>query len=118
MGNQESTETLADRLNAEPIIFRGSTSTELLTIVFCGAVFWLPLSLFIAILLGSWSLMMGITGFGIILTTYLGTTLFQHIKRGRPDFYYQHLVIIKLNNWGFRKAQLVLKTTHWSQGRE
>lgn len=118
MESTGQTEILADRLNAEPVIFRGSTSTELLAIVTIASIFWLPFSLFIAISLGELTMFLGIATIGIILSVFFGSTLFQSIKRGRPDFYYQHLVIIKLHKLGLRRAQLVLKSCAWTQGRE
>ena len=45
------TETLADRLNQEPVIFRGSSSSELGMILLCAVVFWVPFALTIAALL-------------------------------------------------------------------
>ena len=54
-------EILADRLNAEPAIFKGCSSSELGMIVGLAIVIWLPLSLLLAWLLafgiyriGSW----------------------------------------------------------------
>jgi conjugative transfer region protein (TIGR03750 family) len=118
MENTESTETLGDRLNAEPVIFRGSTSTELLVIFTCAVAFWVPFGLLIAILIGKIPMVLGIASIGILATVFFGSTLFQYLKRGRPDFYYQHQVIIKLHKWGFRKSRLVLNTAAWSLGRD
>jgi conjugative transfer region protein (TIGR03750 family) len=118
MENTESTETLGDRLNAEPVIFRGSTSTELLAVFTCAVAFWIPFGLFIAILIGKVSMVLGIAAIGVLATVFFGSTLFQYLKRGRPDFYYQHLVIIGLDKFGFRKARLILETAHWSLGRD
>lgn len=118
MQNTESTETLGDRLNAEPVIFRGSTSTELL-VIFTGAVaFWIPVGLFIAIVIGKIPMVLGIAAIGVLATVFFGSTLFQYLKRGRPDFYYQHRVIIKLHKLGFRKSRLILNTAAWSLGRD
>jgi conjugative transfer region protein (TIGR03750 family) len=46
-------EILADRLNAEPVIFKGCSSSELGMIVGLAIVIWLPLSLLVAWLLGA-----------------------------------------------------------------
>ena len=46
-------EILADRLNAEPAIFKGCSSSELGMIVGLAIVIWLPLSLLLAWLLGA-----------------------------------------------------------------
>ena len=44
---------LADRLNAEPVIFKGCSSSELGMIVGVSVLIWLPLSLLIAWLIGA-----------------------------------------------------------------
>ena len=48
-----STETLADRLNQEPVIFRGSTNSELGVILLCAVVFWVPMGLIIGAFMGA-----------------------------------------------------------------
>ena len=52
---------------------------------------------------------LGISAVGVLLTVFFGSTLFQRIKRGRPDNYYQHIMIIKLNKLGIKKSQLIQK---------
>ncbi len=118
MINEESSETLADRLNNEPVIFRGSTNTELGMILLVAVVFWVPAGLLIATLLGSISMSLGITAFGVLLTVFFGSTYFQHIKRGRPDNYYQHSMIARLSRLGLRKTTLIQKHGTWSLGRD
>ncbi|HFD11717.1 MAG TPA: TIGR03750 family conjugal transfer protein, partial [Crenotrichaceae bacterium] len=88
----EHTETLADRLNLEPVIFRGSSSSELTVILILATVFWLPMALLIAILFGVGPMGLGAAGLCILATVVIGSTVFQRIKRDRPDFYYQHLL--------------------------
>ena len=75
-------EILADRLNAEPVIFRGCSSSELGMIVGVAVVLWLPLSLLLAWLLGAITMGFGIAGVGVVATVVVCATLFQRIKRG------------------------------------
>ena len=77
-------EILADRLNAEPAIFKGCSSSELGMIVGLAIVIWLPLSLLLAWLLGAITMGFGIAGVGVVATVVTLATLFQRIKRGRP----------------------------------
>ena len=58
-------EILADRLNAEPAIFKGCSSSELGMIVGLAIVIWLPLSLLLAWLLGAITMGFGIAGRGV-----------------------------------------------------
>jgi conjugative transfer region protein (TIGR03750 family) len=113
----EETETLADRLNQEPVIFRGSTNSELGVILLCGVMFWVPFGLIVGALLGVVMMGLGLSTLGILLTIFFGSTYFQHIKRGRPDNYYQHRVAIKLSELGLKKTQLILKGGLWDLGR-
>lgn len=115
--DNNTTETLADRLNQEPVIFRGSTNSELGVILLCATLFWVPISLIIAALFGFVVMGLGISALGVLGTIYFGSTWFQRIKRGRPDFYYQHLLIIKLNRMGLRSSTLVTRQGVWDLGR-
>ena len=112
------TETLADRLNSEPVIFRGSTNSELGVIALVAALFWLPFSVLIGTLIGKFFIAVGLSAVGVLATIFFGSTLFQRIKRGKPDFYYQHVVIIKLQRMGLRASQLILRNGLWSLGRD
>ena len=111
------TETLADRLNQEPVIFRGSTNSELGVILLCGVIFWVPVGLILGAMMGAVVMGLGLSTLGVLLTIFFGSTFFQRIKRGRPDNYYQHLVIIKLSRLGLRKSLLILKGGAWDLGR-
>ncbi len=91
---------LADRLNAEPVIFRGCSSSELGTIVVVAILVWLPLSLLLAWLLGAITMGFGIAGVGVVATVVVSATVFQRIKRGRPEGYYQQQFQIRLHDLG------------------
>lgn len=114
---EASSETLADRLNHEPVIFRGSSSSELLMILIAGAVFWLPFGLLVAGLLGALPMGIGIAALGILGTVYFGSTLFQWFKRGRPENYYQHRLAIWLGDRRLRASGFVRRTGVWDLGR-
>ena len=79
-----SDDLLADRLNAEPAIFKGCSSSELGVIVAAAAVVWLPLSIVLAWLAGALTMGFGIAGVGIVATVVLTAGIFQRLKRGRP----------------------------------
>ena len=59
---------LADRLNAEPAIFKGCSSSELGVIVGVAALVWLPVSLLLAGLMGAVTMGFGLTGVGVVGT--------------------------------------------------
>jgi conjugative transfer region protein (TIGR03750 family) len=108
---------LAERMNVEPAIFRGCSSSELGIIVAVAVVLWLPLSLLVAWALGAVSMGFGIAGIAIVATVVLTAGLFQRIKRGRPDGYYQQRFIIGLSQLGLRRSPFIRREGHWSIGR-
>ena len=110
-------EILADRLNAEPAIFKGCSSSELGMIVGLAIVIWLPLSLLLAWLLGAITMGFGIAGVGVVASVVVMATVFQRIKRGRPDGYYQQWLRIRLQSTGLYRVPWVLSTGAWDVGR-
>ncbi|MCP5084466.1 MAG: TIGR03750 family conjugal transfer protein, partial [Alphaproteobacteria bacterium] len=86
MSNRD--DILADRLNAEPAIFKGCSSSELGIIVGVAALIWLPVSLLLAGLLGAVTMGFGIAGMGVVATVIVMASLFQRLKRGWPDGHY------------------------------
>ena len=115
MGPRE--DILADRLNAEPAIVKGCSSSELGVIVAVAALFWLPLSLLLAGLMGAVTMGFGIAGVGVVATVVATASLFQRLKRNRPDGYYQQRFVLWLHDRGFRRAPFVRRTGAWDIGR-
>jgi conjugative transfer region protein (TIGR03750 family) len=113
----DETETLADRLNLEPVIFRGSSSSELSMILIIATVFWLPVSIVIAYLFGAVAMGLGIAALAVLATVVIGSTVFQRIKRDRPDFYYQHLLMIQAQRLGLLKKGFIRHSGVWDLGR-
>ncbi len=113
----ERHDILADRLNAEPAIFKGCSSSELGVIVGVAALVWLPGSLLLAGLAGAVTMGFGIAGVGIVATVLLMATLFQRLKRNRPDGYYQQRVVLWLDDRGLRRSPFVRRTGAWDLGR-
>ena len=108
---------LADRLNAEPAIFKGCSSSELGVIVGVAALVWLPVSLVLAGLMGAITMGFGLAGVGVVATVVLTATLFQRLKRNRPDGYYQQRFVIWLHDKDLRRSALVRRSGSWDIGR-
>lgn len=108
---------LAERMNVEPPIFRGCSSSELGIIVGLAAAVWLPLSLLMAWTLGALSMGFGIAGIAIVATVVLTSGLFQRVKRGRPHGYYQQQLVIGLSRLGLRRSPFIRRDGDWSIGR-
>ena len=108
---------LADRLNVEPAIFKGCSSSELGVIVGVAALIWLPVSLLLAWLMGVVTMGFGIAGVGVVATVIVMASLFQRLKRGRPDGYYQQQIMIWLDDHGLRRSAFVRCSGAWDIGR-
>ncbi len=108
---------LPERLNAEPAIFKGCSSTELGVIVLIATVVWLPLGLLLAASVGAITMGFGIAGIGVIGTVIGVAVLFQHLKRNRPDGYYQQRVVLWLHVRGLRRSRLIQRGGVWDLGR-
>ena len=108
---------LADRLNAEPAIFKGCSSSELGIIVGVAALVWLPVSLILAWLAGAVTMGFGIAGVGIVATVLLMASLFQRLKRNRPDGYYQQQIVLWLDDRGLKRSPFVRRSGAWDIGR-
>ena len=108
---------LADRLNAEPAIFKGCSSSELGIIVGVAALVWLPVSLLLTGLMGAVTMGFGVAGIGVVGTVIVMASVFQRLKRGRPDGYYQQQLAIWLSDHGLRRAPFIRRSGAWDIGR-
>jgi len=83
----KNTELFADRLDVEPVSFRGCTQTELMMIGMLSLA-WLPIAIVVGLLLGSFILGMG-GGFMLAMgTLFLGSNYFRELKAGKPPGYH------------------------------
>lgn len=108
---------LAERLNAEPTIFRGCSSTELGAIVGLAMALWLPVSVFIAWLLGAPGMGLGLSGAAIVLQVVGAATVLQRLKRGRPEAYYRHRLTLYLAAIGLIDCPYCVRQGAWGLGR-
>ena len=108
---------LADRLNVEPAIFKGCSSSEVGMIVTLAVMLWLPLSVLLAWALGAPSMGLGIAGIAIVGTVVVTASIFQRLKRGRPDGYYQQQFILGLSNLSLRRSPFICRDGSWAIGR-
>jgi conjugative transfer region protein (TIGR03750 family) len=113
----ERDDILADRLNVEPVIFKGCSASELGVIVGVAAAIWLPLSLLIAGLAGAITMGFGLSGIGVVATVLTTANLFQRLKRNRPCGYYQQRLLLWLDEVGLRRAPFVRRSGAWDIGR-
>ena len=113
----KATNILAERLNVEPAIFKGCSSSELGIIVTLATLIWLPLSVLLAWALGAASMGLGLAGIAIVATVVITASVFQRLKRGRPHGYYQQQFIIGLATMGLRPSPFIRRDGSWTIGR-
>ena len=59
----------------------------------------------------------GLAGVGVVATVLAMATLFQRLKRNRPDGYYQQHIVIWLHDNGLWRSALVGRSGSWDIGR-
>ena len=111
-------EILADRLNAEPAIFKGCSSSELGMIVGLAIVVWLPLSLLLAWLLGAITMGFGIAGVGVVATVVvLWRRCFSVSNAAGLKAITSNGCVSALQTMGLYRTPWVLRSGPWDIGR-
>jgi len=114
---QELNELLPIRLNVEPSIFRGCSLSELMLLVTMGGAALVPASVIVCGLFGY--LMMGF-GIGLLLVigwVFVGATVLQKLKRGRPLGYYQLRLRLWLESSHLLRSSFIRRSQVWDIGR-
>ena len=109
--------TVYERINNEPVIFRGLSSSELKTGLIVTLIALIPVCAFLGYLLDRMLVGLGTIGIFTMISVMFMGTVFQRIKRGRPDGYYQQRTALLLNQFGFSSSKVVKYNGRWSNGR-
>ncbi|EAN4681537.1 TIGR03750 family conjugal transfer protein [Salmonella enterica] len=109
----QTIEFLPDRLNREPVVFRGMTTTELFIALGGGLLSGLVCGIFPAILLGIWALVPTGALVGAALAVLIGGKWLARLKRGRPDTWLYRVMGARLARHGFGDPKLVQKSAVW-----
>jgi conjugative transfer region protein (TIGR03750 family) len=113
----EDSDVLADRVDIEPPIFKGCSSSELLAMLLVAVAVWIPLSLLLALAVGKLAFSLAILAVGVIGSMYFGAAFFQRVKRNRPDHYYVHVVMRLLHLSKLWSFPLTWRSGYWDIGR-
>jgi len=119
MGAPRGTENapLTDRINNEPAILRGLSSSESLIAIIVAFLFWVPAGLLIGALLGRMPVAVIFMGAGPLISVWILSGWFQTVKRDRPDYYYQHLLKSRLAAYGLLQPRFCTQNGTWDLGR-
>ena len=108
---------IPDRLIADPVVFRGMTDTEVVTIVVIGIIFWIPVSIILLLPFG-YGLFGVAVGVGMaILTLLFAGKRLTNLKRKQPDGL--HVVFFKrwLQKKGFGSYGFIDQSQKWDVRR-
>ena len=117
MSAAEHEERLPERLNAEPAVFKGCSTSELAAFAGTAALVWLPVSILFSWWIGALTMGFGIAGVGMVGTVVVLAGVFQRLKRNRPDGYYEMRARIWLAEHRLLKSALVIRSQWWTLGR-
>lgn len=109
----QTIEFLPDRLNREPVVFRGMTTTELFIALGGGLLLGLVCGIFPAIFLGIWALIPSGALIGAALAILVGGKWLTRLKRGRPDTWLYRTLGARIAHYGFGDAKLVQQSAVW-----
>lgn len=117
MAHPDHQNRMAERVNEEPPIFRGCSSSELLGILVLAVIVWLPVGIFLGFVVGAPMMGIGIAAVAVLGTVFVTATVFQRIKRGRPSGYYQQRAMLALHRMGLRRVPVTVRSGPWDVGR-
>ncbi|EAS1759884.1 TIGR03750 family conjugal transfer protein [Salmonella enterica] len=110
-------EFLPDRLNREPVVFRGMTTTELFIALSGGFIAGLFGGIIPAVLLNIWALIPTGALLGAVLAIMAGGRWLARLKRGRPDSWLYQAIGAFFARHGFGDPRLVQRSEIWSVRR-
>lgn len=113
MERGHSIDFLPDRLNREPVIYKGLTNSEMFSLLKIGAIVWFPLCLLVAWMCGATILGLGFGMAFTLGTVVVGAMYLQKKKRGKPDGWYDRSMKIKFQDRGFTSYGFIRYSGSW-----
>lgn len=104
---------LPDRLNREPVVWRGLTTSELFLALAGGLAGGTVCGILLALLSGYWPLIPGSALAGAAVLVQGGGRALARIKRGKPDSWLQQALLAWLERHHLRGTQLIQSSTVW-----
>jgi len=109
---------LPDRLNGEPVVYRGLTSPELGLLGAGAIVLWLPICLVIAALAGYFMMGFGVAALLALATVWGTSGWVQSFKRGKPAGYHVLRLELMLQRLRLRRSAYIRYSGSWDIRRQ
>ena len=106
-----------DRVNVEPAILLGLSSTEAVWTIVAAFSDWVPIGVLIGLLTRSMAIGVLFSSVTPLATVYIAAQKMAVVKRDRPDLYYLHLFRQTLARTGLRRSRFVIHFGGWDLGR-
>ncbi len=107
---------LPDRLNAEPVVFRGFTTPELGWTALTGLIAGTVIGLLLAPVTG-WVMIPTVALIAPLLLIAFGGKYLARMKRGKPAHYLYRRLEVKKRGWGLGDPLLIVTSQRWSLRR-
>ena len=116
MSVKEEPEATGHLIDAEPILFLGCSNGEVLALAGAGLVVGFAVGFVIALLSGIWLLVLPFLIILPVAFIYQGGKRLGKAKEGKPNGYYNRLLVTYLSQWGIGKS-FINRPGYWSVRR-
>jgi conjugative transfer region protein (TIGR03750 family) len=106
-----------DRVNVEPAILLGLSSSEAVWTIAAAFSVWVPIGILMGLVTRSMAIGVLIASVTPLLTVYVAALKMAAVKRDRPDLYYLHLFRQRLARIGLRHSRFINHAGPWDLGR-
>jgi conjugative transfer region protein (TIGR03750 family) len=106
-----------DRVNVEPAILLGLSSSEAVWTIAAAFAVWVPVGVLAGLAARSMAIGVLFATVTPLVTVYVAAMKMAAVKRDRPDLYYLHLFRQRLARHGLRRSRFVTHAGGWDLGR-
>ncbi len=106
-----------DRVNVEPAILLGLSSSEAVWTIAAAFAIWVPVGLAVGLATRIMAIGVLVATLMPLATVYLAALKMAAVKRDRPDLYYLHLFRQSLARRGLRRSRFIVHSGGWDLGR-
>lgn len=106
-----------DRINVEPAILLGLSSSEASWAIGIAFAVWTPISALLTFLWGGFPLFVLLALVLPMASVWIGAKQMAKVKRNRPDLYYVHALTAWAARAGLRRSRFISHVGQWDLGR-